>query len=70
MMAGCLSNKWKIRWMLRSFLITTCPAWFASYNCSNSSKNNPEKTLFTPLKNEYTRKVCIAAFNLKVGTSV
>ena len=56
--------------MLTSFWGTTCPVWCAAYNCSNSSKNNPGKTLFTLPKNEYTRKGSMAVLNQKEGTSV
>ena len=35
-----------------------------------SSKNNPEKNLFTLLKNEYTKKAWITALNQKEDTSV
>ena len=52
------------------FRRTTSPVWCAAYNWSNSSKNNPEKTLFTLPKNEYTRKARIVALNRKEGTSV
>ena len=41
------------------------------YNCCNTSKNNPEKILFTTLlENECTRKAWIAVLNQKEGTSV
>ena len=39
-------------------------------NCSNSSKNNREKNLFTLSKNECTRKTWITALNRKEGTPV
>ena len=44
--------------------------WCASYNCSNSGKNNFEKTLFTLPKNECTRKALVAALNRKEGSFV
>ena len=71
-MAGDLSDKWKIRWMLRSFWKATCPTWCASYNCSNSSKNNPAKTLFTFPENKVHQKRIdktekMAALNRKDG---
>ena len=34
------------------------------------AKKDPEKTLFTLLKNEYSRKAWIAALNQKKNTSV
>ena len=43
-------------------------SWCAAYNCSNSSKNNSEKTFFTLPKNECTRKAWIAAMNREEGT--
>ena len=55
--------------MISSFPKTTCPAWCVAYNCSNSSKNNPEITLSNFPKNEYTRKAWIAVLNQKEGTS-
>ena len=39
----------------------------AAYNCSNSSKNHPGKTLFILSKNECTRKAWIAAINRNEG---
>ena len=45
-------------------------SWCTACNCSNSSKNNPDKTFFILPKNECTRKAWIAALNQKVGTSV
>ena len=44
--------------------------WCAAYNCSNSSKNNPEKTLFTLPKNESNRKADIPPLNRKEETPV
>ena len=46
------------------------PAWCAAYNCSNSSKNNPEKALFTLPKNVRARKAWIAALKRKEDISV
>ena len=66
----CLSNKWKIWWMLSSLWRATCHAWHEAYNCSTSSKYNPEKALFTLLKNEHTMKAWMAALNQKEGTTV
>ena len=66
----CLSNKSKIWWMLSSLWRATCHAWHEAYNCSTSSKYNPEKTLFTLLKNEHTMKAWMAALNQKEGTTV
>ena len=40
-------------------------SWSGAYNCSNSSKNNPEKTFFILPRNERTRKAWIAVINLK-----
>ena len=54
--------------MLLSFWRTTCPTCCAAYNCTNSSKNSPEKTLFTLSKNEYTSKAWIATLNAQMGT--
>ena len=42
----------------------------AAYNCSNSSRNNPEKTLFTLPKSECTRKAQISTLNQKKDTPV
>ena len=36
--------------------------WCAAYDCSNSSKNNPDKTFFVLPKNDCTRKAWIAAW--------
>ena len=47
-----------------------CLALCAAYNCNKSSKNNPEKTLFTIPKNKHTRKAWIAVLNQEEGTSV
>ena len=44
--------------------------WFTPYNCSNSSKNNSEKTVFTFPKNECNRKAWVAALNQNEGTPV
>ena len=55
---------------MKDLVYAVCPAWCEAYNCSNSSKINLEKTLFTLPKNEYTRKEWIAALNQKEGTSV
>ena len=46
-MSWPLSSKWKIWWILRSLWRKTCPVWCATYNRSNFSKNNLEKTLCT-----------------------
>ena len=43
-------------------------SWCTAYNCSNSSKNNSDKTFFILSKREYTRKAWIAAINRKEGT--
>ena len=43
-------------WLLSFFWIKTCPVWCEAYNCSNSSKNNPEKTLYTLSKNDAPEK--------------
>ena len=54
---GRLSSKWNIWWMLSTFWKTTCPVWFAAYNCSNSSKNNPEKTIYSSKKWAHQRSM-------------
>ena len=43
-------------------------SWCVAYNCSNSSKNNPDKTIFILPKNECTRKAWKAAINWKEST--
>ena len=43
-------------------------SWCAAYNCSNCSKNNPDKTFFILPKNKFTRKAWIAAIDRKEGT--
>ena len=52
----------------KPFLKNNMPQ-YAPYNCSNSSKDNPEKkTMVTLPKNQYTRKAWIVALNRKEGT--
>ena len=43
-------------------------SWCATYNCSNSSKNNPDKTCFILPKRECTKIAWIAAVNQKEDT--
>ena len=43
-------------------------SWCTAYNCSNSSKNNSDKTFFSLSKRECPRKTWIAAINRKEGT--
>ena len=43
-------------------------SWIAGYNCSSSSKNNPDKTFFILPKNECTRKAWITVINWKEDT--
>ena len=40
-------------------------SWCAAYNCSNSSKNGPDKNFFILPKNECTRKAWVTASNQK-----
>ena len=56
--------------MASIFWRTGCPACCVAYKCSNSSKSNPEKTIFTLPKNEYTRKAWIAVLKRKEGSPV
>ena len=50
------------------FFLKSNMFWCANCNCSNSSKNNPDKTCFTLPKNECTRKAWIPAINRKEST--